>query len=130
MRLGLGVAVAICVVAGGAQASRSADGAAAAAASALAHTFYVVEEIRPARPGLFAATTSTGYLDAAGGRGHWQVTSGGKLVATRCSSFTPSRRTSGVKGESVNTSSFANTTTLVFTVIAIARTNVRPTASA
>jgi hypothetical protein len=81
VRLGLVVAIAMLVVAAGAAASPRDDGAAAEAARAIAHTFYSVVEIRPAKPGLFAPTTSAGYLDPAHGRGHWQVTSGGKLVA-------------------------------------------------
>jgi hypothetical protein len=53
----------------------------AKAARALEHTFFVVEEIRPAQPGLFPPTTSSGYIDPRSGRGHWRVTSGGKLVS-------------------------------------------------
>jgi hypothetical protein len=68
-------------VAAGAQASRSADGVQAEAARAIAHTFYTVVEIRPARPGLFAPTTSKGYLDPVRSRGHWHVESNGKPVS-------------------------------------------------
>jgi hypothetical protein len=52
----------------------------AKAATAIEHTFFVVEEIRPARAGLFPPTTSSGYIDARRGRAHWRVTSGGELV--------------------------------------------------
>jgi hypothetical protein len=69
------------LVAAGAQASPSADGVQAEAARAIAHTFYTVVEIRPARPGLFAPTTSRGYLDPVRGRGHWHVESNGKPVS-------------------------------------------------
>jgi hypothetical protein len=81
LKLVVAIGLAITVLAGGAQASPDADGVAARAAQAIAHTFYTVAEIRPARPGLFAATTSTGYLDPVRSRGHWHVTSGGKLVS-------------------------------------------------
>jgi hypothetical protein len=73
--------LAACVLVGGAQASRGGSDVRTQAARAIAHTFYTVEEIRPARPGLFAPTTSTGYLDPVRGRGHWHVTSGGKPVS-------------------------------------------------
>jgi hypothetical protein len=53
----------------------------AKAAGAIEHTFFVVEEIRSAQPGLFPATTSSGYVDARSGRSHWRVTSGGDLVS-------------------------------------------------
>jgi len=52
----------------------------AKAARALERSLFVVEEIRPARPGLFPPTVSSGYLDPRSGRGHWRVTSGGDLV--------------------------------------------------
>jgi hypothetical protein len=75
------LAAAAAAAAAGAPASTTADGVPAQAARAIAHTFYTVAEIRPARPGLFAPTTSSGYLDPARGRGHWHVTSDGKLVS-------------------------------------------------
>jgi hypothetical protein len=53
----------------------------AKAAGAIDHVFFVVEQIRPAQPGLFPPTTSSGYLDPQTGRGHWRVTSGGDLVS-------------------------------------------------
>ena len=52
----------------------------ARAARALDHVFFVIEDIRPARRGLFAPTTSSGYVDPARGLGRWRVTSGGNLV--------------------------------------------------
>jgi hypothetical protein len=57
------------------------DDVATQAKRALGHTFYAVEQIEPARPGLFAPATSTGYFDPAHGRAHWRVTSNGKLVS-------------------------------------------------
>jgi hypothetical protein len=75
VKLGLALALAGVLVVAGARASPAGNGVPAEAARALAHTFYVVEEIRPAKPGLFGPTTSTGYLDAVHGRGHWHVTS-------------------------------------------------------
>jgi outer membrane lipoprotein-sorting protein len=53
----------------------------AKAAGAIDHAFFVVEEIRPAKAGLFPPTTSSGYVDSRGGRAHWRVTSGGDLVS-------------------------------------------------
>jgi hypothetical protein len=67
--------------AAGAQAAPGSDDVRAQASRAIGHTFYSVVEIKPAQPGLFAPTTSTGYLDPAHGRGHWRVTAGGKLVS-------------------------------------------------
>jgi hypothetical protein len=81
MKLVLAIVLGACLVAAGARASPGADGIDVEAARAIAHTFYVVEETRPAQPGLFAPTTSTGYLDPVRGRGHWHVTSGGSAVS-------------------------------------------------
>jgi len=68
-------------LAAGAQAAPGGDDVDAQARKAIGHVFYSVAEIRPAQPGLFAPTTSNGYLDPAHGRGHWHVTSDGKLVS-------------------------------------------------
>jgi hypothetical protein len=81
LRLVVATGLATSILAAGAPASPGADGVTAQAARAIAHTFYTVAEIRPTRPGLFAPTTSTGYLDPVRGRGHWHVTSGDKLVS-------------------------------------------------
>ena len=81
MKSFVALAVAVSALAGGAHASPRSDGVSAQAAQAIAHTFHSVVEIRPARPGLFAPTMSSGYLDAVGNRGHWRVSSGAKLVS-------------------------------------------------
>jgi hypothetical protein len=61
----------------------------AQAARAIDGVYFAIEEIRPARPGLFAPTTSSGLTDARTGRGHWRVTSGGDLVTE--TAVTPTR---------------------------------------
>jgi hypothetical protein len=81
LRLVVAIGLATSILAAGAQASSGGDGVTAQAKQAIAHTFYTVAEIRPARPGLFLPTTSSGYLDPSRGRGHWHVTSDGKLVS-------------------------------------------------
>jgi hypothetical protein len=65
------------------------DDVEAKAARAVDGAFFVVEETRPARAGLFEPTTSTGYVDPQNGRSHWRVTSGGDLVSE--TAVTPSR---------------------------------------
>jgi hypothetical protein len=80
-RLVLAFAVALVLAAAAALVLRTpANDVEAKAAGAIDHTFFVVEEIRPARAGLFPPTTSSGYIDSRGGRGHWRVSSGGALV--------------------------------------------------
>jgi hypothetical protein len=56
----------------------------AKAAGALDRTYYVVERVRPARPGLFKPTDVAGTFDPRRGLGHWTVSSNGEVeVETR-----------------------------------------------
>jgi hypothetical protein len=73
--------VATIALVAGARPSPAGNDVRAEATRAIAHTFYTVAEIAPAKAGLFAPTTSTGYLDPVRGRGHWHVTSEGKAVS-------------------------------------------------
>jgi hypothetical protein len=81
-RIVLAFAVALLIATAAALVLRTpGDDVEAKAARALGHAFFVVEEIRPAQPGLFPPTVSSGYSDPQSGRGHWRVTSGGTLVS-------------------------------------------------
>jgi hypothetical protein len=81
-RLAIAFAVALVLAAAAALVLRTpGNDVQAKAAAAIEHTFFVVEEIRPARQGLFPPATSSGYVDARTGRAHWRVTSGGALVS-------------------------------------------------
>ena len=53
----------------------------AKAAAALDRTYYVVEDVRPARPGLFRATIVSGTVDPRRGLGHWTVSAGGDVLS-------------------------------------------------
>lgn len=53
----------------------------ARAARAVDATFFVVEEVRPARPGSFPPTTVSGYVDGVTGRVHARISGGGGLLA-------------------------------------------------
>jgi hypothetical protein len=53
----------------------------ARALAAVQPTFFVVEEIRPVRPGLFPASEVSGFVDGARGRAHMRISSGAGLAA-------------------------------------------------
>jgi len=53
----------------------------AKAAAALDRTYFVVEDVRPARPGLFRATVVSGTVDPSRGLGHWTASSGGDVLS-------------------------------------------------
>ena len=57
------------------------DDVQARALAAVQPTFFVVEEIRPARPGLFPASEVSGFVDGARGRAHMRISSGAGLAA-------------------------------------------------
>jgi hypothetical protein len=81
-RIAIAFAVALVLAAAAARVLRTpGNDVEARAAGAIDHTFFVVEEIRPAQPGLFPPTTSSGFIDAKAGRGHWRVASGGAVVS-------------------------------------------------
>ena len=61
----------------------------ARAARAINGVYFAIEEIRPARPSLYAPTRSSGLTDARTGRSHWRVTRGNDLVAE--TAVTPTR---------------------------------------
>jgi hypothetical protein len=52
----------------------------AKAAAALDRTYFVVEDVRPARPGLFRPTVVAGTVDPRRGLGHWTASSGGDVL--------------------------------------------------
>jgi hypothetical protein len=53
----------------------------ARAAQAVDATFFVVEEVRPARPGAFPTTAISGYVDGGRGRAHSRISTGSGIVA-------------------------------------------------
>jgi hypothetical protein len=57
------------------------DDVQARALAAVQPTFFVVEQIRPAKPGLFTASEVSGYVDGARGRAHLRLSSGTGLAA-------------------------------------------------
>jgi len=52
----------------------------AKAAAALDRTYFVVEDVRPARPGLFRPTVVAGTVDPRRALGHWTASSGGDVL--------------------------------------------------
>jgi hypothetical protein len=81
VKLVVPLAVATIALVAGAQRTPAGNDVRAEAARAIAHTFYTVAEIAPAKAGLFTPSTSTGYLDPVRGRGHWTVASDGKVIS-------------------------------------------------
>ena len=81
-RLALAFAVAVALAAAAALVLRTpSEDVEAKAASALDRTYFVVESVRPARPGLFRATVVSGTADPRRGLGHWTVSSGSDVLS-------------------------------------------------
>jgi hypothetical protein len=81
-RLVLAFAAAVALAAAAALFLRTpSDDVEAKAARALDRTYYVTEQVRPARTGLFRPTEITGLVDPRRSLGHWRVYDGAELVS-------------------------------------------------